>query len=94
LPKKDRFSLGQKIEYTMLDALQNLSVAYHSKSTIQKSDHLNMANAKLESLKIMIRLAKDVKAIDQKCYLDYQTKLQEIGKMLGGWMSSINKTSK
>jgi len=34
-------------------------------------------------------LAKDVKAIDLRWYIEYEERLQEIGKMLGGWINSL-----
>jgi len=38
----------------------------------------------LVSVKILIRLANDIKSLDDKKYLILQEKLQEIGKMIGG----------
>jgi len=40
-------------------------------------------------LKILIRLAEDIKALPTKKYLYLEELLQEIGKMLGGWIRSI-----
>jgi len=37
----------------------------------------------------MIRLANEINCLDNKKYLVLQEKLQEIGRMLGGWMRSI-----
>ena len=39
----------------------------------------------------MIRLCFDVKAFDQKKYIHCEESLQEIGKMLGGWIKSTQK---
>ena len=44
-------------------------------------------------LKIFIRLLKDVDAIKNKDYLLMQTQIQEIGKMLGGWIKAPEKKS-
>ena len=52
---------------------------------------LKKADIKLKILKTLIRAVFDVKAIDQKKYLLLQGSLQEIGKMLGGWIKSITK---
>ncbi|MBI5221882.1 MAG: four helix bundle protein [Candidatus Magasanikbacteria bacterium] len=40
-------------------------------------------------LKIFIRLALEVKIIDDKKYLPLQERLAEIGRMLGGWMKTV-----
>lgn len=40
---------------------------------------------------MLIRLAKDVQALDNKKYLQLEQALQEIGRMLGGWRKSIKQ---
>jgi hypothetical protein len=40
-------------------------------------------------LKVLIRLAKETRAIDNPQYLEIQVILQEIGKMIGGWIKSV-----
>ncbi len=46
---------------------------------------LKTADTKINLLKTMIRLAGEIKILDDKKYLLLQAKLQEIGKMVGGW---------
>jgi len=52
---------------------------------------LEKAIVNLNFLKILIRLAKDNKAFDNKKYIELENNLQEIGRMLGGWKRSITK---
>lgn len=92
-PKKDRFTIGQKTEAILLDLLVLVVKAYHTKNPEIKKNALYCADTKLETLKIIIRLAKDVKALDENSYLDYESRLQEIGRMLGGWIARLNKTA-
>ena len=40
-------------------------------------------------LKVLIRLAHDTRTIDQPQYLELQAILQEIGKMVGGWIKFV-----
>jgi len=63
----------------------------NSKQNQQKLSLLNRVDIKLKILKTLIRLCFDIKTIDQKKYLLLQEYLQEIGKMLGGWLKSIKK---
>lgn len=84
-PKKDRFTIGQKTESLLLEVLTLVVTAYHTKEASLK-ETLFRANTSLECAKITIRLAKDVKALEQCWYVDYEGRLQEIGKMMGGWM--------
>jgi len=91
-PKKSRPVLGQKIERTILEALESVSVAAYS-SNIEKNKSLTKTSFKIDFLKILIRLAYETKTIDQKKYILLEEKLQEIGRMLGGWIKSIRSTN-
>ena len=87
-PKKSRFVLGQEIETTILDLLESVAKAEYSsqKKTIEL---LNQGSANLDFLKILIRLCYELKIINQKKYIELEERLQEIGKMLGGWLRSL-----
>ena len=43
---------------------------------------------KLNMLRVFVRLMKDVKAIDAKKYVALEGVIDEIGRMLGGWIRS------
>lgn len=45
----------------------------------------------LDMLKVFVRLAKETRCIDSKQYLEIETKIQEIGKMLGGWIKFASR---
>ena len=86
-PKKDRFTLGLRCENVILDLLEAITEA----SQISKSGKLPIlqkASLKLDQAKMFIRLAKDLKILDNKKYLTLESHLQEIGRMLGGWIKS------
>lgn len=57
----------------------------------KKLVYLEKSIVSLDLLKILIRLAKDVHALDNKKYLRLEQALQEIGRMLGGWKKSIKQ---
>ena len=52
----------------------------------QKLEILQNINVKLDLEKVLIRLAKDNKCLDNKSYLRVSESLQEICKMTGGWI--------
>lgn len=81
--------MGQKCENITLEILELLFLA-NSKQSRSRLLILNKVDVKLKILKTLIRLCFDVKVINQKKYLILQEKLQEIGKMLGGWIKSLN----
>ncbi len=88
IAKADRYSLWQKAENSCLELLELIfSAAQQSKQA--KLPSLQAASVKLGVLRIFIRLAKDTRAIDSKKYLALQALIDEIGRMLGGWLRSV-----
>ena len=90
-PKKDRYTLGQKCELVLLDLLEGIILA-SSLSKEEKLPILKTASLKLDVLKVLFRLGKDLKIIESKKYLILEGFLQEIGKMLGGWIKATSNT--
>jgi four helix bundle protein len=91
-PKQDRYSLGVKLEHTALEILEYIFFASNLRDK-EKVEALQKADVQLDLLKVFIRLAKDVKALDIKKYLELEKQLQEIGKMLGGWLKSAKQNT-
>jgi 23S rRNA-intervening sequence protein len=88
-PKKDQYLLGKRCEDTILEFMEALIVAAGAPKE-QKLQILQGASAKFDILKILFRLAREFKMLDNKKYLSLETKAQEIGRMLGGWIKSSN----
>ena len=89
LPKKDKYTLGAKCEMYIIATLELLleaSCAYRE----EKLELIKKANTKFDTLKLFIRLLKDLDIIDDKKYFELQKRIQEIGKMLGGWQRSLS----
>ncbi len=90
-PKKDRYTFGQKCELLLLDLLEAIILA-GSLSKEEKLPILKKASLKLDVIKVLFRLGKDLKILDNKKYLVLEGFLQEIGKMLGGWIKTTSNT--
>ena len=88
IPKSQRYSLWLKCENTLLILLETLIEIGHKKDN-DKLKSLYIISDKLDVLKVFFRLAKDTRTIDSKQYLAIQTLIQEIGKMVGGWIKSV-----
>lgn len=56
----------------------------------EKFPILKALSIKLDVLKVLIRLGRDTKIIENNKYAALEERLQEIGKMLGGWIKSIS----
>lgn len=87
-PKHERYSLGEKIENNILETME-LSLFGNAQPKNFKETYLLKANAKIEILKILFRLALDNNFINETQYLKAEEYLQESGKMLGGWIKYL-----
>lgn len=87
-PKKDKYTLGGKCELYAIATLE-LLLAAGSAAKEEKRALIRQANVKFDALKIFLRLAHELKLLDNKKYLILQTHIQEIGRMLGGWQRSL-----
>ena len=85
IPKQDKYTIWQKSENLILEIIEGiLSASYKQK--FEKTPVLEKVSLKLNVLRILIRLMKDTKAIDIKKYSFLEEALDEIGRMLGGWL--------
>ncbi|HLB53388.1 MAG TPA: four helix bundle protein [Chlamydiales bacterium] len=88
IPKLQRYTLWEKCENTTLALLDALIETSHRKNEERIEALYNISN-KLDLLKVLFRLAKDTRAIDNTQYLEIQKIVQEIGRMVGGWIKSV-----
>lgn len=82
-PKSYRFILAQRIENAILDFLEDIIEA---NAEADKLPFLKKADVKLEKLRTLVRLSKDFKFLSLKAYEHAAGELEEIGRMLGGWI--------
>jgi hypothetical protein len=88
-PKTKRYTLGQKLDDITLEIFEHLISVPNN----NKTETLYKVSNKIDLLKILLRLAKDTLALTNKNYLELQEMLQEIGKMLGGWIRATKQNS-
>ena len=86
-PKSQRFVLGQQIENTVLEILKGIIEANQERN---KVPYLKQISVNLDKLRILIRLSKDLKFISIRHYQFAAEKINEIGKMLGGWIKRFS----
>lgn len=88
VPKQDRFTIFERSESAVLDVLECIMQA-SGESKKEKLPTLERASLKLNMLRVFTRLMKDIKTIDGKKYMNAEAAIDEIGRMLGGWIRSI-----
>lgn len=92
ITKRDKFGIWVKIENICLDVI-SLSIAAALESTTNKLPILNSVRIKIEILKRLIRICKDLNVLNDKNYINIESNLQEISKMTNGWIKYLLKKS-
>ena len=90
LPKSHRYTLGLKIDSLFVETIEGVSVA----SFLNKENKLpwtQFSIRKLDTPKTLLLALWETKSIDTKQYIALSEKLEEIGRMLGGWNGQITK---
>ena len=90
LDKNWRYSIGISTDNCVLELMELLTMAKYAPKAM-KGTYLLKAQAKLDILKLRLRLMLDLKIADETNLFKNQEILVEIGRMLGGWYKSLNK---
>jgi len=96
IPKEHRYTLGQKIDRFTVEIIEAISIAVFLKRE-EKLPLVRLAIRKTDTLKIFLLILWETKSLDNKKYILLSEKLNEIGRMLGGWngqLSSKNSPDK
>ena len=85
--KQDRHTIWQRCENLILDILENiLWASYLSKA--EKLPVLEKTSIRLNFLRVFLRLCKETRVLDNRKYILLEEAVDEIGRMLGGWIKS------
>ncbi len=87
LPRSQKFIIGDRIETKMLDIQEKLIEAYYTKHN--KVDILRNVNIQLEQLRYLVRLLHEMKYVNTEKYGTLSEKINEVGRMCGGWEKSL-----
>ncbi len=82
-PKRVRFSFANRIDNLALDVVEDLIEARYTRN---KHEILKRTNLRLEKLRILLRISCDQRHLSYKAYEHAMRSMNEVGKMLGGWI--------
>jgi hypothetical protein len=85
MPKFERYTLGETIENNILSLFEIIVMACTA-NKYDKEKCLMRANAKIEVLKLLYRIAMNCKMVEPRLFLEVEKDLQEAGKMTQGWI--------
>lgn len=86
-PRDQKFVLGDRIELKLLDVQEDLIAAYYGRE--HRRERLRRANVRVETVRTLVRLAYNLRLFNAKRYEIFSRKLDEVGRMIGGWEKSL-----
>jgi hypothetical protein len=84
-PRSQKFLLGDRMQSSAIDVLERLIEATYTRN---RGPALHAANLGVEKLRFFFRAASDLKHLDLRRYEHAARMLDEIGRMIGGWMKA------
>jgi len=84
LPRDHRFALGDRLVAGLYDLLEGLVAARYATAKLERLEPLN---ARLDLLRLQIRLLHNFQLIDDRRYEHGARLVEEVGRQLGGWIS-------
>jgi hypothetical protein len=87
-PRQRRFTVGERLEQTLLDVLEFLLEAAYTRA---KQAALQRANLRLELARHLWRLAHELEVVSTRRYAHGAKLMDELGKQVGGWLRSSRK---
>lgn len=91
ISKIARLSLGVKIDNLFLETTECVFKATYLTGQ-EKMICIKKASLKLDLLKFFLQLCWEIQSISPQRYILLSEKLNEIGKMMGGWIRQLEKT--
>ena len=92
LPRSHRFTFGERVDRLTLDCLELVIEAIYA-TREQKAAPLRQLNLNLEKLRVFWRLICDRGWISQQQLLFANGRLDEMGRMVGGWLKQLEKAA-
>ncbi|MDE2021754.1 MAG: four helix bundle protein [Patescibacteria group bacterium] len=90
LPKLHRYSLGQRIDELFVELIEAISAASFL-SPDEKMPYVRLAIRKTDTLKLLMMVLWEAKSLDNQKYAALSEPIEEVGRMLGGWIGQLQK---
>ncbi|MDP2642406.1 MAG: four helix bundle protein [Candidatus Peregrinibacteria bacterium] len=91
ITKRNRHGLGTSLENSIVECIEDLIMAKNAPKTL-KTGYLIRASGKLEVSTLKLRLLLELSIANETTIFQIQSKMAEIGRMLGGWLKSLQSS--
>ncbi|MBI2048329.1 MAG: four helix bundle protein [Parcubacteria group bacterium] len=88
MAREERFGIGGKIDALLLDLLEHLRVATYAHINAKPAVLAHVLNV-LDSIRFFLQVTWETKLIKNQDYETLAVRVEEIGKMIGGWRKGL-----
>lgn len=78
------------IDTLFIETIEAISIASFLPKK-EKRPYVSVAIRKIDTIKILLMILWETKSLDNKKYIGLSEKINDIGKMLGGWNGQLTK---
>lgn len=90
-PKSEKYGLSSEMRKSMFETIRLILYANKMSNKYNKLDIINKIDAEIASQKFFVRFSYKSKYINNNNYYEWSKRLDEVGKILGGWIKSCLK---
>lgn len=91
-PRSHRYSLGSRLEGSLLDVLESLVTAQYARGG-RRYDALQRANQRLQVVRLLSRLSGELKFLTPRQLEHFMPMVVELGRQIGGWSKASESTA-
>jgi hypothetical protein len=87
-----KYTLGERLKKISLKLIINI---YRTNRDIEhKLKHISKARVNIEKIRLLIRIAKDLRILSLKAFVSLQEKIESISKQLSSWHKYESKNTR
>lgn len=87
-PKYEKYALASEVRRNMYQSLKYILYANKIANKYNRLDILNRLDAEIAMQSFLVRFSYKNRYINTSNYYEWSKRLEEIGKILGGWIKS------
>jgi len=80
-----KYTLGESIKK---EAIEMVTDIYRANSSFTKKPYIEKAREKIETIRIFFRLARDLRQVGLRRFVDVNEKIENVSKQLSAWQRS------
>jgi len=83
-----KYTIGESIKKEIIEMITNI---YRANSSYSKKDFIQRARENVETIRLFLRLLKDLKQINLNKFIYLNEKIESVSKQLAAWRKSCKQ---